>query len=147
MAIIRWNPRSLSNIFDDDWEFPTIPGISRLGQGLNLYETADSLVAEAALPGIKDGDIDVTIDDGVVRITATTSDSTEEKSQRRYFMSSMASSFNYSFRLPEGINQDKEPTAELKNGVLQVIFQKIAKTPPKKVRIVTKDEPKTEVKK
>lgn len=135
MAIIRWNPRSLSNLFDDDWEFPTFPGISRLGQGLNLYETEDYLIAEAAMPGIKDEEIDITIDDNVVRITGLSEDKSEEKSKRRYFMSSMASSFNYSFRLPEGINQDEEPEAELIKGVLVVKFKKLAKTPPKKIKV------------
>lgn len=140
MAIIRWNPRSLSNLFEDDWEFPTLPGISRLGQGLNLYETTDSLISEVAVPGLKDEDLDITIDDGVVRITGQTSDQSEDKTGRRYFMSSMTSSFNYSFRLPEGIDPKKEPVAELKDGILTLSFKKIEKAPPKKVKIVSKPE-------
>lgn len=135
MAIIRWNPRNLSSIFDDDWEFPTIPGISRLGQGLNLYETESELVAEAAMPGINEDDIDITIDDNIVRVTGSTQQRQEEKDQRRYFMSSMATTYNYSFRLPEGIAEDKEPAAELKNGILEVRFKKVEKTPPKKVKV------------
>lgn len=57
-------------MLEDDWDLPTIPGLSRMmGQGLNLYETEDAIVAEAAVPGIVEDKLDVSIDDGVVRIT------------------------------------------------------------------------------
>lgn len=138
MAVIRWNPWNLSNMFEDGVDFPTIPGLSRLSQGLNLYETESTVVAEAALPGIEDEQIDITIDDGVVRISALAEDQTQDKSQRGYYMKSMATSYNYSFRLPEGVLEDQEPKAEISNGILTLTFGKVAKTPPKKVRVVAK---------
>lgn len=138
MAIIRWNPWNLSSIFEDDWDLPTVPGLSRLGQGLNIYETEDALVAEAALPGIPEEKIDVSVEDGVVRITATAEDKQEEKSQRRYFMSSMVTSYNYSFRLPQGLIEEGEPQAEMDNGVLALTFKKVKKAPPKKIQVIKK---------
>ena len=140
MAIIRWNPRNLSSLFEDDWELPTLPGLNRLGQGLNLYETEDSVIAEAALPGISDDQIDVTIDDNVVRVTASSQKTDEDKSQKRYFMSSIAQTFNYSFRLPEGLVQEGEPQAELEHGVLRLTFKKVEKVPPKKVKVISKSK-------
>src|SRR5438067_1880409 len=98
MALIRWNPWSIDRFFDDDWELPTIPGISRLaGQGLNLYETNDAIVAEAAVPGIPEDRIDVTVDNNIVRVTASMEEKKEDKARRRYFMSSMNASYNYAF--------------------------------------------------
>lgn len=138
MAVIRWNPWNLSSVFEDGVDFPTIPGLSRLSQGLNLYETEDMVVAEAALPGIEDSQVDVTIDDGIVRVSALAEDKVSDKSQRGYYMKSMATSFNYSFRLPEGVLENQEPKAELHNGILTLTFSKVAKTPPKKVKVVTK---------
>jgi hypothetical protein len=82
--------------------------------------------------------IDVTFEDGVVRVSASTSQSDEEKSKKRYFMSSMATSFNYSFRIPEGIVRDEEPTAELDNGVLKLAFKKAEKKEPKKITVSKK---------
>lgn len=137
MAIIRWNPWHLTDLLDEDFALPTIPGINRLGQGLNIYETEDSLVAEVALPGIPETQVDVSIDEGIVRISASHQTKDEQKGERRYFMSSMAQSFNYSFKLPEGI-ADKEPKAELENGVLTLSFEKIKKAPPKKVKVIGK---------
>lgn len=141
MAIIRWNPWNIDRMFDDDFEFPTIPGISKfMSQGLNLYETEDAIVAEAAVPGISEDKIDVTFEDGVVRVSASTSQSEEEKSKKRYFMSSMATSFNYSFRIPEGIVRDGEPSAEIDNGVLKLIFKKAEKKEPKKIMVSKKEK-------
>ena len=139
MAIIRWNPWNIDRMFDDDFDFPTIPGISKfMSQGLNLYETEDAIVAEAAVPGISEDKIDVTFEDGVVRVSASTSQTDEEKNKKRYFMSSMATSYNYSFRIPEGVVKDEEPTAELDNGVLKLIFKKAEKKEPKKIAVSKK---------
>ena len=139
MALIRWNPWSINRFLDEDWDMPTIPGLSRLaGQGLNLYETDDAIVAEAAMPGIPEDKIDVTVDDGVVRITGSYEEKEEDKGKRRYFMSSMASSYNYSFSLPEGAVSGKEPVAELDNGILRLRFEKKEKIPPKKIKVEVK---------
>jgi HSP20 family protein len=126
-------------MFEEDFEMPTIPGLSRImGQGLNLYETEEAIVAEAAVPGISEDHIDVTFEDGVVRVTGSNETNQEEKDKRRYFMTSMSSSFNYSFRLPQGVVQDAEPTAELDNGVLRLTFKKVQKKEPKKIKVSKK---------
>lgn len=136
MAIIRWNPWNIERFFEDDWDFPTIPGVSRLmGQGLNLYETEDAIVAEAALPGIIEDKIDVTFENGVVRVSANAEEKQEEKNKRRYFMSSMTTTFNYSFRIPEGVVRDEEPKAELEDGILKLTFKKVQKKEPKKIKV------------
>lgn len=147
MAIIRWNPWNIDRFFEDDFDMPTIPGISRLmGQGLNLYETKDEIVAEAALPGIKENDIDITFENGIVRVSAASEEKQEEKEKRRYFMSSMTSSYNYSFRIPEGAVKDEEPIAELENGVLRLIFKKVEKKEPKKIKVASKSKGKEIIK-
>lgn len=138
MAIIRWKPWNISSLLDEDWDLPTIPGLSRLGQGLNLYETDDAVVAEAALPGVSEDKVDISVEDGVVRISASSEENLEEKSKRRYFMTSMAASYNYSFRLPQGVVSEEEPQAELENGVLSLTFKKVQKAPPKKIQVKAK---------
>ncbi len=147
MAIIRWNPWNLSSFLnEDEWDLPTIPAISRIaGQGLNIYETEKSLVAEIALPGIHEDKIDISIDKGIVRISANDEQNQEEKSTRKYYMSSMTSSFNYSFRLPEGILETQEPEAILEKGVLKLIFQKPEVVAPKKIKVISQNSDKKEI--
>lgn len=142
MAIIRWNPWNINSMLDDDFEMPTLPGLSRMiGQGLNIYETEETVVAEAALPGIPENKIDVSYDEGIVRITGSMDERQEEKEKRRYFMTSMTQSFNYSFRLPQGITEN-EPTAELEDGVLKLTFKKVQKAAPKKITVTKKAKAK-----
>lgn len=142
MALIRWNPWNISSIFDEGFELPT--AFSRLGltQGLNLYETEDKIVAEAAMPGIPEDKIDISYEDGIVRISGVKEEKKEEKEgKKRYLMSSMSSSFNYSFRLPEGLIRDEEPEALVENGVLTLTFAKVERKEPKKIKIgKTKNE-------
>lgn len=141
MAIIRWNPWNLERMFDEDFEFPTIPGISKfMSQGLNLYETDDALIAEAAVPGLTEDKIDITFDDGIVRINGSAEQTEEEKSKKRYFMSSMASTYTYSFRIPEGIVKDEEPNAELEHGILRLVFKKAEKKEPRKIKVSAKSK-------
>lgn len=133
MAIVRWNPWSLSSLFDEDWNLPS--AVSR-SQGLNIYETENALVAEIALPGIPEDKVDVSVDNSLVRISGSMEEKKEETKEKKYFMSSMASSYNYSFRLPENVK--KEPEAILENGVLTLTFPKTEESQPKKIKVVAK---------
>lgn len=136
MPNIRWNPWNIERFFEDDWDLPTIPGISRLvGQGLNLYETDKELVAEAAVPGITEENLDVTVDDNVVRIVGSRTQKERDKTKQRTFMDTLSYSYNYVFRLPQGVITDQEPEIELSDGILTLHFAKVQKTPPKKLTI------------
>jgi HSP20 family protein len=142
MALIRWNPWKLSQFLDDDIEFPTLNGLTRLGQGLNLYETDQEIIAEAALPGINEEQVHVTVEDGVVRVSGSNKVAEEEGDNKKYFMSTMASSYNYSFRIPQGIIDEQEPSCELENGVLKIIFKKVEPKAPKSIKVVSKKNTK-----
>ena len=136
MAIIRWNPWSLSRFLDEDLQLPTPFSNLGLGQGLNLYETENAIIAEAAVPGIPEDKIDVTVGkDGVVRISASAAEKAELKGEVRRWMNTMSRYINYSFKLPEGLVSDQEPVCELENGVLRLEFTKIQPEPPKKIQV------------
>ncbi len=136
MPIVRWNPWSISSLWEEDLVLPTIPGLSSLSSGLNLYETDDLFVAEIAIPGIVEDNIDINVDGGIVRVIASKSQSNEEKTKQKNIMTSLSSSYNYSFKLPKDIMTDKEPEASLEDGVLTLKFSKIASHPPKKIKVV-----------
>jgi len=125
-------------MFDDDWDLPSLPSISRFEKGLNIYETEEAVVAEVSLPGIPEDKIDVSVDKGIVRVSASMEDKSEEKGKRKYFVSSMSQAYNYSFRLPEGLSEKDEPEALLENGVLTLTFKKAEKVAPKKLKITKK---------
>ncbi len=136
MPIVRWNPWNISSFLDEDFELPTIPGLNSLSQGLNLYETNDAFIGELAVPGVPENNIDVSIDNGVVRVSAARSESNEEKTRQRNIMTTLASSYNYSFRLPKDVMADKEPEASLEDGVLTLKFPKTAPHQPKRIKVI-----------
>src|SRR3972149_2187116 len=134
MALIKENPWSIKTLSKDDLDLPVIEeGLSEVGQGLNIYETEKEIVVEVAVPGIPEDKIDVTIDDKMVRVSGSYDESREDKDKRKYFMVSIASSFDYSFRLPQGVVANREPGVEFERGVLRMIFPKLKKQAPKKI--------------
>lgn len=136
MSMIKWNPMSISSFFDEDFDFPSMSN-RNLSTGLNIYETDKEVVAEMAMPGVMEDKIDISVDGRVVNVSANVEEKKEEKDKKRYFVSSMTSRFNYSFRLPEGVATD-DPDASLSDGVLSVKFSKRIQNNPKKIVVSKK---------
>jgi HSP20 family protein len=138
MSIMRWSPSSISSIFDEDFEFPQMPLMRNNSTGLNVYETEKELVAEMALPGVSEDLVDISMDGKMVRVSAKVEEKKEEEGKKRYYMSSMTSQFNYSFRLPEGVNFEEDPEATMKEGVLTLKFKKTNGATPKRIKVNNK---------
>lgn len=89
----------------------------------------DSLVVRAELPGIDpDKDVDVSISDGALHISARREERTEEKSKGSYRSEFRYGSFSRTLPLPEGATPESV-TASYKDGVLEVRVP-IPTTPP-----------------
>jgi len=77
------------------------------------------------LPGVAEGDIDVTVTDGYVTVKGEKKVNREEKGETWYFSERQYGSFSRSFRLPDDADAAKV-AAELKDGVLTVSVPKAA---------------------
>jgi HSP20 family protein len=123
MAVIRYNPFSLLNqsffrpIFPEDAdEWPELA----VTDGLNVYEEEGKVMVEAALPGVRDENIDVTYEDGVLHIKGRIEEKEEEKKKNRVVhRMQKVSSFNYTTVLPRPINPESIK-ATVDKGVLTV---------------------------
>jgi len=83
------------------------------------------------LPGVAEGDIQVTADDGVVTVRGEKKSSREESGEDWYFSERQFGSFSRSFRLPADADE-AAVKAELKDGVLTVVVpQKAPDAAPK----------------
>jgi len=111
---------------DDEWM--TIPGISN---GLSVSEDEDKIYISAALPGVNPDQIEVTFDKGYLWVKGEVK---EEGDNKKYYRKAL-SSFSYRVAVPGELDQNKEPEATYKNGIMTVTFAKIPKTPPKKIMI------------
>lgn len=99
-----------------------------------MYETDSEVVAEMAMPGVSEDKVDISMDGRMVNVSSHIEEKKEEKDKKRYFVSSMSSRFNYSFRLPENVSGE-DPEAVLSDGVLKLTFAKRVNDAPKKIKV------------
>jgi HSP20 family protein len=113
----------LSNFFDDD-RFFTSPWLR--GQeipAMNVRETDNNFEVELAVPGYKKEDFNVSVDNGILTISAERKQENEKKDDNYTRKEFSCSSFSRSFRLPEHVDQESIK-ANFKDGVLNLMIDK-----------------------
>src|SRR5690348_3535081 len=68
-------------------------GLDRDGQGLNVYEENNNFIVEAAIPGLKEEEIEINIHKGVLRIKGEKKEEKSDK-EKKYYRKSY-NSFSY----------------------------------------------------
>lgn len=101
--------------------------------GLGISEDKDSVTVEAALPGLKENEIEISVEKGVLFIKGDRNEIEEDKDKKIYRRATR--SFSYRVSLPGQIDEHKEPTAVYKDGMLQVKFPKTTQPEAKKITI------------
>lgn len=101
--------------------------------GLSVYEDENHVTIEAALPGIKPEEIEMTFDKGVLWIKAEKKE--EEKDKGKKFYRKAVAAFSYRIAVPGNIDEARAPDAACKNGILKVVFPKTQKVQPKKIPV------------
>jgi HSP20 family protein len=91
----------------------------------NVSETAEEYRIEAELPGVKQDDFEVKVDDGVLTLRGERSEEKEEKGKKYHRVESSYGSFMRSFTLPADADEDKV-AAEYKDGLLKVRIPRTA---------------------
>jgi len=94
--------------FDSTW--------SNTRGSLDVFETEDEVVVKANVAGVESDDVDLTFEDGVLWIKASKQEEQQDEKKTHYAKSSW--SYSYKIAIPGNIDLNKDPTAELKSGVL-----------------------------
>lgn len=137
MAIIRWDPFSGFPRFltrrgfweDEDW-----PELTQ-SQGIDVYETDNEVIVKAAVPGIPADKVDVTFEDGVLRIKAHLEETDEEKKKKKVvYRQQRVASFDYTTTLPRAVEGSKI-SAEVEEGIVTVKAPIAATAKPKKISV------------
>lgn len=101
---------------------------------LDVTSTNDALIVEAALPGIKPEDVDITVDDGTLSIRGTYHDEEREGEGENLLSEIRRGSFYRTVSLPSGLEADKA-TATFEHGVLKLRIPKAEAVKPRQIRI------------
>jgi len=100
---------------------------------LDLYQTADNVVAVVELPGMRKEDIDISLHDGMLTIAGERQSSSgdgenAERTER------FSGKFRRSISLPTRVDASKV-SATYKDGILTVTLPKAEEAKPKKVEV------------
>jgi len=101
---------------------------------LDVTRTADALVVEAALPGIKPEDVEITVEDGTLSIRGNYREERREGEGENLLSEIRRGSVYRSVALPSGLEADKA-TATFEHGVLTLRIPKAEAVKPRQIRI------------
>ena len=139
-VLTRWDP--LQEMLDLRRAMDQIAqrtGVGTNGQqqfdiAMDIYETPDSYEIEAAMPGIKPEDVDITLNNNVLTIRGETKAEEEKEDKNYHLRERRAGSFIRSITLPSSINADAIE-ARYDNGVLKLRLPKAEEAKPKHIEV------------
>ena len=103
--------------------------------GLDVTRDEDRYTVEASLPGVSPEDIDVTIDQGVLKIVASTEKAESNSDEGKYLLRERrVGSFYRAIRLPDDVDADNAETT-YRNGVLYITLPKQEGSQSKKLEV------------
>ena len=128
--------QAMDRFFDDDFRpFQWLSG-GYAGPALPLDVTtdADSVTIEAALPGIKPDDVDITVENGAVTISGKTAEERSADEGSYVLQEIRRGSFSRTVSLPSGLEPDKA-RATFENGILRLEIPKAEQLKPRQIKI------------
>lgn len=137
MSLVRLSPffgtlNRWPSIWDDD-DMKIAPVHD---SNLEVFETDSEVVVKANVAGLKEDQIDVTFEKGVLWIKAE--NAAEESNTDKTYYSKSSWSYSYKVAVPGTLDLSKEPKAEVENGIITVTFQKAEVSKPKKLTVSRK---------
>jgi HSP20 family protein len=148
MALIRWEPaRELQSIQQEmnrlfGTFFDSQAGGNGQGQGalrrwipaMDLVEEGDRYVLRADLPGVREEDVKVELEENVLTISGERRSEHEDRRDGYYRVERASGSFSRSLVLPEGVDP-QQIRAHIEHGVLEVSVPKPQERAPHRVAI------------
>ncbi|MFQ5594618.1 MAG: Hsp20/alpha crystallin family protein [Anaerolineae bacterium] len=149
MSLTRWDPfrealslRDVMDRFFEDslvrpfrpWPSGTVAG---LAVPIDMYETDNSLVVSAAVPGLKPEDVDISISGNTLTVKGEFQAEEEGKRGNVHFQERRYGKFQRSVTLP-GTVDTEAAEATFENGVLKVALPKAEEARPKQIAVQVK---------
>jgi len=145
MAVVKWDPfRDLISIQDRmNRLFEQTLSRSRGDEGaaaatwtpaVDIYETLDTIVIKAELPGVVREDIEIQIDDNTLTLKGERRFSKDVQEESYLRIERTFGSFHRCFTLPATIQQEKI-RAVCRDGVLELTLPKAEGSKPKRIAI------------
>ena len=128
--------QAMDRLFDDDYRpFRWRSGVlDRPALPRHVTTSEDAVTIEAALPGIKPEDVDITVENGTVRISGKTADERKAEEGSYVLQEIRRGSFSRTVSLPNGLEPDKA-SATFEHGILRLEIPKAEQLKPRQIKI------------
>ena len=101
-----------------------------------VKEAKEGFTFKADLPGVKEADLDVKLNDNRLTVSGKRESEKSDRSDTYYMYERSDGSFTRAFTLPEGVDSSRIK-ADLKDGVLTIELPKRPEAQPKKIAVKT----------
>ncbi len=138
MTLMKYRPLSSLLSFDDDmrrfFNLGNYESDTVWRPNVDIIDNEDSYELKAELPGLKKKDINISVEDGILKLSGEKKTEDEKKEINYHLRESYYGKFERSFRLPKDAEHDKIK-AEFNDGVLEVYIPKSEKAKPKQISV------------
>jgi HSP20 family protein len=146
MNLMKWNPSNelfsiqnrINKMFDEFYHPFNVSdsdhGSWKWSPKADIYEKDDSIVIKAELPGVDKNDVQVDLNDRILKIRGERKSDNEIKEENYYRKETSFGKFERAFTLPVDGESD-QIKAEYKDGVLKIEIPKPEGQKPKQISI------------
>src|SRR4051812_17666734 len=128
--------QAMDRLFEDSFVRPSAisDGGSQYGFPLDVTNSKDALVVEAALPGINPDDVEITVENGTLNIRGKSNSERTTGEGENLVREIRRGSVSRMISLPNGLEPDKA-TANFDHGMLTLRIPKAETVKPRQIRI------------
>lgn len=129
--------QAMDRLFEDSFVRPRgwgVAGGEAFGLPLDVTNGKDELVVEAALPGFRPEDVDITVENGTLQISAESRSQTSTGEGESLVQEIRRGSVSRVVSLPNGLEPDKA-SATFENGILTLRIPRAEAVKPRQIRI------------
>ena len=141
-TITRWDPfqeamtlrEAVNRLFEESMVPSTATRNGGFAPALDLSETPEAYLVEAAVPGLKAEDLNITFENGVLTISGEVRQSEAAKERNYHRVERRYGRFSRSVGLPTTVRGDAI-SAKLEHGVLFLSIPKAEEVKPRKITV------------
>ena len=140
MTLVQWNPFSeMNRLFNENILRSNGEDIltGNWAPRVDIFENEDAIEVSVALPGLKQQDVKVNIENNVLTISGERKFEHDEKKENYSKVEQYYGTFSRSFSLSNTIDPEKV-NASMEQGILKVLLPKREETKPKQIEVKVK---------
>ncbi len=131
--------QAMDRLLEDSFVRPTRPWLGVFAEGvlpLDIRSDPDELTVQAALPGVRPDDVEITVEEGTLTIRAQAKAEEREESGEFLMHEIRRGEVSRTVTLPSGLEADRA-AATFENGVLTLRIPRAEEVRPRHIRITT----------